>query len=171
MWELSGESGTVSSWSYTDCKAIREKSVSALHGLIRNIHGFFVIQLDSVERYSLMNKGIVLSYWNLLIAPETPRSTIKAFADVWCGSDISPDVWVLCWLICTISGCLVGEIMVMAMPLLAVFVNEPRGLGSDLNGAESDDCRECLCSTAAPETAAWGRKGVKENLRLPSKVI
>lgn len=64
----------------------------------------FVIQLSSVKRYSLMNKGIVSAYWNLLITPKTPHSTIKPCTDLLCSSNASPDVWVCCWLICATSG-------------------------------------------------------------------
>lgn len=46
-----------------------------------------VIHLGSVERFSIMNKGIVTAYWNLLIAPKTPHSTVKACVDVWDSSD------------------------------------------------------------------------------------
>lgn len=42
----------------------------------------------------------------------------------------------------------------MMMLLLRVVVNEPRGLGSDLSGAESRECRECFISTAAQESSS-----------------
>lgn len=117
----------------------------------------FVIQLSSVKRYSLMNKGIVSACWNLLITPKTPHSTIKPCVDLLCSSDASPDVWVCCWLICATSGWLVGEIMMM-MLLPRVAVDEPRGRGSDLSGGKSWKFRDCFISTAALETSSCFRR-------------
>lgn len=88
MWELLEESWVVSSWSFTDCRAIGENQFSALHSLIRTTHGFLSYN-SALERYNLMNKKIVSAYWNLLIAPKTRSSIIKACVDLLSRSDIS----------------------------------------------------------------------------------
>lgn len=114
------------------------KSVSASPQLNQDqARIFFVIQLGSVESYSLMNKGIVSPYWNLLIAPKTPHSTIVCMC--FFSVDLTYQQMYECCIHSSVPllAASLGEIMTLVMMLLrACLMN----LSSDLSGLKPFSC-------------------------------
>lgn len=101
-----------------------------------------VIQLSSDKTCSLMNKEISPAYWNVLITPKTPRSTIKSCVDLLRSSDASADESPVLhfWL---------------GKERWWVAVNEPGGLSGD---QENVSCSQQRHSQAAePELRSWRR--------------